>query len=212
MSIAEFAYAQARLQARHARSPDTAAWQLLEASHTAAHYLAQARSGPMASWIESLADARDAHRIERHVQLRWQRFVNEVAGWLPRRWQPAMQWFGAITALSLGDAAQRGQQATAEWLEGWHASLPSDAGDRALLRRPAELLLPRLVRHDGQRGATVAAERRELLKLFRRHAGSAVAVFAYLAMAALDVERLRGGLVVRALFEPASEAQEAQEA
>ena len=43
MAIAEFAYAQARLQARHGRGPDGAAWQLLEASHTAAHYLAQAR-------------------------------------------------------------------------------------------------------------------------------------------------------------------------
>jgi len=209
MSIAEFAYAQARLQARHARSPDGAAWQLLEASHTAAHYLAQARSGPLAWWVEGLDDPRDAHRIERHTQARWQLLVNEVAGWLPRRWQPATQWFGALATLPLGDTARRGQQATTEWLERWHASLPRDAGVRALLRRPAELLLPRLARHDGQRGTMVAAERRELLKLFRQHAGSAVAVFAFLAMAALDVERLRGGLVVRALFEPAIDAQEA---
>src|SRR5690606_18475176 len=92
MAIAEFAYAQARLQARHARSPDGAAWQLLEASHTAAHYLAQARSGPLAWWVEGLDDARDAHRIEHHAQARWQLLVNEVAGWLPRRWQPATQW------------------------------------------------------------------------------------------------------------------------
>jgi hypothetical protein len=209
MSIAEFAYAQARLQARHGRGPDTAAWQLLEASHTAAHYVAQARSGPLAWWVEGLDEARDAHHVERHVQARWLRLVTEVAGWLPPRWAPATQWFGTLAGLSLGDAARRGQQAATEWLETWRASLPRAAGDRALLQRPAELLLPRLVQPDRQRRSAVAAERRELLKLFRRHAGSAVAVFAYLALVALDVERLRGGMVVRVLFETAPEAHEA---
>ena len=111
--------------------------------------------------------------------------------------------------MSLGDAARRGQQAATEWLETWRASLPRAAGDRALLQRPAELLLPRLVQPDRQRRSAVAAERRELLRLFRRHAGSAVAVFAYLALVALDVERLRGGMVVRVLFETAPEAHEA---
>ena len=209
MAIAEFAYAQARLQARHGRGPDGAAWQLLEASHTAAHYLAQARPGPLAWWVEGLDEARDAHRVERHLQARWLRFVSEVAGWLPPRWRPATQRFGTLADLSLGDAARRGQPAATEWLQGWRASLPRAAGDPALLQRPAELLLPRLAQPGRQRRSTVAAERRELLALFRRHAGSAVAVFAYLAMVALDVERLRGGLVVRVLFEPAPDAHEA---
>ena len=45
------------------------------------------------------------------------------------------------------------------------------------------------------------AARAALRRLFRLHAGSAAAVFAYLALVALDLERLRGGLVVRALFD-----------
>jgi len=37
--------------------------------------------------------------------------------------------------------------------------------------------------------------------LFRRCAGSPVAVFAHLALVALALEQLRGGIVVRSLFE-----------
>lgn len=40
-----------------------------------------------------------------------------------------------------------------------------------------------------------------LTRLFRRHAASPVAVFSHLALAALDLERLRGNLVRRRLFE-----------
>ena len=47
----------------------------------------------------------------------------------------------------------------------------------------------------------MCAARAALRRLFRLHAGSAAAVFAYLALVALDLERLRGGLVVRALFD-----------
>ena len=59
---------------------------------------------------------------------------------------------------------------------------------------------------------TSAPHRLELAKhlthLFRRHAASPVAVFSHLALIALDLERLRGGLVRRRLFMPAR-AQEA---
>jgi hypothetical protein len=49
-----------------------------------------------------------------------------------------------------------------------------------------------------------SAEARELLdarleRLFRRHPLSPVAVLAHLALTALDVDRLRGALAVRAL-------------
>jgi hypothetical protein len=42
-----------------------------------------------------------------------------------------------------------------------------------------------------------------LTRLFRRHGATPVAVFSHLALTALDLERLRGGLVRRALFAPA---------
>jgi hypothetical protein len=44
----------------------------------------------------------------------------------------------------------------------------------------------------------------DLARLFRRHAAGPVAVFAYLGLLALDLERLRADLLRRALF-PAAE-------
>ena len=46
-------------------------------------------------------------------------------------------------------------------------------------------------------------------RLFRRHGASPAAVFCHLVLVALDLERLRGGLVRRRLFEPASARQAA---
>lgn len=235
----DFAYAQARLQARHGALDAPLAWQMLEASRTAAHYLALARSGPMARWVERLDDAHDPHRIERELRARWRDYVNEVASWLPPRWQPAVRWFGTLCDLALIEALQRdpslvdfappvpapgmppprtpgttalaaprGPQAgagegdiAARWLAEWARRLPGDADDRALLRRPAECLLPRLLGPEHARSAGAETARRTLRRLFRRHAATALAALAHLGLVALDVERLRGGLVMRVLFE-----------
>lgn len=43
---------------------------------------------------------------------------------------------------------------------------------------------------------------KNLTRLFRRHGASPAAVFSHLALAALDLERLRGHLTLAALFEP----------
>jgi len=210
MADTDFAYAQSRLQSRYGARADEALWRALEASRGAGHYLAQTRSGPLAAWTDGLADARDPHRVEQHLRERWQRHVDEVAGWLPRRWQAAARAFGRLPELPLkppdapaGAAAD--PDAAARWLSAWQRQLPA-AAEAALCRRPAELLLPRLSggsRAGGPaRAAGAAAVQPALARLFRRHAATAVAVFAYLALVALDLERLRGGLVVRALFEP----------
>ena len=42
----------------------------------------------------------------------------------------------------------------------------------------------------------------KLVRLFRKHGGSPAAVFCHLALVALDLERLRGGLIQRRLFAP----------
>jgi hypothetical protein len=233
---ADFAYAQARMQARHGRSPgtpDAPAWHALEASRTAAQALAAARAWALAEWVDGLDDAGDAHAIESGLRARWHRHVDEVAHWLPLRWQAAVRWFATladlpwIAATAVGneqrsaalDPAARAQAlrdaglapfaegaatldasaAVAIWRAEWQRLAP--AAEPVLLR-PAELLLPRLLGAGAMRPRNQLATRDALQRLFRRHAGSAVAVTAHLALVALDLERLRGELVERSLFEP----------
>jgi hypothetical protein len=203
MAGSEFAYVQARLQARHGARPDPATWQTLEACHTPGHYLAIARAGALAPWIDGLDENGDIHHIEGHLRTRWRHYVDEVAGWLPARWQAATRWFGSLPELPL--AATPGQDAdAAHWLHAWQRLMPQGDAPPAVQRTAALLMptLPGLGGSDTGRGALAEAQRRALLDLFRRRAASAVAVFAHLALVALDVERLRGGIITRVLFEP----------
>lgn len=199
----EFAYAQARLQARHGAMAGAPLWRALDASRTAAQYLRQARSGSLAAWTEGLDAADDAHHVERHLRSRWNRQVDTVARWPPPRWRAATRTFGRLPELALTDPPRPGGVVLAQWLVDWQRLWPPDAGDPALLRQPAELLLPRLRDSAAVRAADSEATAHALRRLLRRHAASAVAVFAYLGLVALEIERLRGGLVVRILFESA---------
>jgi hypothetical protein len=195
----DLAYALARLQARFGARPDETDWRALEASHTAAQFLQLTRAGTLARWTEGLPDAADTARTERHLHTRWQRHVSEVAAWLPPRWRPSTLAFGRLPALPL--RADDAAACLAAWRADWARALPPEAAARRPWRRPAELLLPRLAAADGARGVAAETQQQALVRLFRRHAGTALMVFAYLALVALDLERLRGGLVRRALFE-----------
>lgn len=202
---AGFAYAQARLQARYGGRPDDVLWRTLEASRTAAHALALTRGGPLAAWTDGLAEATDPHRIEPHLRVRWRQQVETIASWLPLRWQPAARWFAALVELPLADAPAAAERA-AQWRGEWRRRLPADAGDAARLAEPAALLMPRLANATALRAAGAEPTRRALERLLRRQAGTAVAVFASLALLALELERLRGILVVRAMFDRAAQA------
>ena len=236
---ADTAFAQARLQARHAALPDAQAWHVVEASRTSAHYLALARKGPLARWVDGLDDAADVHRVEEGLRSRWRRYVDEVARWQPAPWREATRWFGVLVELPLvagllrGDPRARGawpalppnadpgaradalrsaglapfavaaqaggaQAMAAIWLADWRRRLPPGADSDRALRLPAECLVPRLRDAAGERATAGEPLRRALVRLFRRHAFSPVAAYAHLALVALDVERLRGGVAARA--------------
>lgn len=224
MSHAEFAYAQARLHARLGRRLDAAAWRELEGSRTAARYLALARAGALASWTEGVHERAGVQRAEAQLHARWRVSIDEVARWLPERWQAATRAFGALVELPLHAEPASAPRWLAQWQRTWPADAgrvelrpphsgrvvprPADAGS-ALLLRPAEWLLPRLRGSSGGRGAGDARVAEALRRLWRRHPSSAVAVIAFLALQALDFERLRGGLVQRLLFTPPQAAKAA---
>jgi len=101
----------------------------------------------------------------------------------------------------------------ARWFAHWRSLLPQGAPELPILTRLAatiEAHSGRLSRAGPQESS--APYRRELMqaatRMFRRHAGSPVAAFCHLLLVALDLERLRGGLVRRQLFEalPGKEA------
>lgn len=229
---AEAAYVQARLQARHAARPDDATWRAVEASRTCAHYLTLARAGALAPWVEGIDADADVHRVEAALRVRWHRHVDEVAGWQAPRWHAATRWFGLLPELPRWAAWPRaiGADAAAEpwaadvrawlashtgaddlaprWRAEWQRRLPAEARGDAAVHRPAQWLLPALAdlpakaRDGGLARAATEPLRDALRRLFRRHAMTAAAVYAHLALVWLDVERLRGGLVTRRLLDP----------
>jgi hypothetical protein len=188
------------------------------------------------------------HAIELGLREQLRRLIEEVAGWLPQAWAPAVRWprvlidLPALTHLmqgypvpawmhqdpalkdfSVDDAAERraalarggmaalvsaweaGEPLSLAWLQEWQRRWPETSADEAA--RLNELAA--LLRQHLEAFASVPRERsweerrvlRNRLKLtFRRDFLQPAAAFAYLAIAALDLERLRAALVSRVLF------------
>jgi len=98
------------------------------------------------------------------------------------------------------------------WYAHWRALWPHrDGGSRALIDL-ATLVKAHVERLDGAGLHETSRRYRDELagqfaRLFRRQAGLPAAVFCHLGLVALDVERLRGNLIRRRLFESASVRQ-----
>ena len=115
---------------------------------------------------------------------------------------------GALAAVE-----EREETVALRWYAHWRALWPRRFVEDPALLDIAAAVKAHVERLDrAGRQETSAPYRRELaLKLtrtFRRHGGSSAAVFCHLALVALDLERLRGDIIRRRLFEPA-EAKEA---
>jgi hypothetical protein len=95
--------------------------------------------------------------------------------------------------------------ARAVWLDEWRRRWPDRTGEDALALEELVRLFTRHLPRFSELGPEEATALRRDLQTqvevrFRRHALTPVAAFAYLALVALDLERLRGQLVVRAAF------------
>lgn len=114
-----------------------------------------------------------------------------------RALQAGVDWFRAAT---------RGGRSPAEaWLAGWRMLWPvSGQGCIAGLDELAELLsrhgrlFPTLPEHAAWASRRTLSQ--QVRHLFRRRSGEPAAVFAYLALVALALEKLRGDLTRRTLF------------
>ncbi len=243
-------YAQSRLQARHGERLTATEWRLLETSRDLQHFLAATSHSTLARWVAGLAPEAEPHEVERRLRHEWAAYIEEVAGWLPHEWRPALEWLRwlpqlqAVARLALAEpappwmfadpvfgpvapgspveraralessplaalaAAVRGEATVTEaWLAHWGELVPPSDRDA----RECLAVLEQLVAKHAE--AVRAADRsldplrrdleQRIGRLFRRAASTPVAALCHLGLLALDFERLRGDLILRATLERA---------
>jgi hypothetical protein len=239
----EFAYAQARAQARHGErlSPDT--WRLLESSVGLAQYLHLVRGTTLASCVEHFSATTSPHVIERSLRREWYREVGSAKCWVPLRWRGAVAWTSrlaelpAVSHLLHGGAAlpwmaddpvlsafaaedadtaraaieellpdlttvgNEENDALAAWLRSWQRLWPDDAKRDPTL----EGLVTLIERHARDSGASEATDwrgdlERHALRVLRGRREQPVTIFCHLLLSALELHRLRQGLLQRAVF------------
>ena len=236
----EFAYAQARAQARHGARLSAEAWSLLESSVGLAQFLHLVRATTLAPRVEHFSAATSPHVIERSLKREWHQEVETATRWVPLRWRAAVAWTGwlaelpalghlldgdaslpwmavdpALSAFSLEDAdatrrsieealpgaATDAGAGTAGWLSHWRRLWPDDGAGDPALRRLVSLVERCGV---GSEGDAVGDWREDLerraLGIMHRYRERSVTVFCHLLLCAVELHRLRQGLLQRALF------------
>ncbi len=239
-------YAQSRISARFGNRPDEVAWRRLEHVREFASLLDIARNSAFRVWIGGISEVSEPHEIEAILRARWRSHVDEVAGWVPAAWCPAVEWCAIVPDLPVVAYLARRHAALAWmrddpifrdiadtdagtcpaalgtgplaplvggwdepgriaglWRAEWERRAPR-SGDRMLLAEINRAMSAHLTAFhdpavkDGWPLRRALAAR--LTLLFRRSMLEPAAVFAYLALIALDLERLRGEFLRRAAF------------
>lgn len=248
MSI-DFAYAQARAQARLGGRLPEAGWRVLESLPGLAQYLASLRNSVLAPHVRHFSAAVTVHTIERALRDDWRAEVAAIRHWVPEPWMPALAWTAwlpyldpvawlmaenpalawmredvVLHDLALDDASARrlaianspfGVLADGDafaglqvrWFERWIALWPPAneeeiTGLHALVtaaRRYLDANRGRRTRPDARRDARRRLETRAT-GLMHHRTEEPVVVFCHLLLVALDLQRLRDGLLRRALF------------
>lgn len=233
-------YANARLCARFGERPDELAWRSIEPIRSLPAFLDAARGLPFRRWIDAITAGATSHEIEAALLARRRALVAEVAQWMPRDWQAAVEWTGVLADLPVLDHRSRGGEVLA-WMRddrlygplcadgarprasgpflplaaawgrpdglfrAWHAEwmrrLPrSDAKlfDELARSLASQRMPPGTMPAETTAGRSQLAAR--LAMLFRGATGAPAAAFIFLALSALDLERLRGELLRRVVF------------
>lgn len=100
-SVLEFAYAQARIQARYASLPTETEWQRLAGARGLGAYLEDARAGPLRPWVKGFSALSGPHDLEQGLRsLAWEQ-VQEVSAWAPQAWGPSIRWVAWLPFLGV---------------------------------------------------------------------------------------------------------------
>jgi len=192
-------FAQARLQSRHGERPSGATWSALHAAVAMPALLEAARATPFKAWTAGIESAGTPRDVERLLRERLRSRIEEVSRWMPPQWRAAVAHTAALLDLA---ADGHTAQARAKWLHEFRARWPSCRSEDRLAMEELVALVERHVATFARVPADEAWPRRlalhsRLQSLFRKHALTPAAAFAYLAILALDVERLRAELVAQ---------------
>ncbi len=239
---AEFAYAQARAQARNGDRLTLAEWRMLESGRSLAQYLHLASATALAPKLRHYTRTTSPHAIERSLRQDWRHEVDGVSLWLPPRWCTAVRWTRwlpdlpsftyllqggpvpawmgrdptlaqvaitdgdeRIAAINLSEAGQAlvrygDDDPVRSWLLHWRTLWPKGESTHAPIDELVSLVVTNLesVRESGPDSYRLLESR--TLRLMRRNVNQPVVAFCHLLLTALQLYRLRGGLIRRALF------------
>lgn len=245
---ARFAYAQARVQARHGARPDEALWRRLQSNGELGSYIQAVQRTRLREWVLGMHPSQSSHELELALRRRFRGYVDEVAHWLPGRWFATVQWarrlpdLPALQHLLAGEAVLPWMLEDAElrpfasenlsqrlealrdsdcaelvaawqqdrplhegWLAAWKRRWPRAPGRVEGLLHLSRLLGRHFHALRAESGSDTERERarleQQLVGALRRHGFQPAAACAHLGLVALDLERLRRELAVRALFE-----------
>lgn len=201
----DFAYAQARMQARLGERLTAAEWRALEGARALTHFIDQGRTTTLRRHLGSVHDAMPVHDIERSMRDQAANTAKEVADWCPKAWRAPVKNLSTLLDLPVrpGEGGALPTRAAAEsWFGDWSASLPRGRMSSAVLHFAGEVgeALDGKGLGGGASSLLRTALERLLLRRFRSATATPVAVLAFLGLTFIDLERLRGGLVRRRLF------------
>lgn len=218
-------YAQVRIQSRYAARAHASGWRRIEHARELPALIEAARGAGFDRVVARLPPQPGLHELDVALRKQWRERVDQVAGWMPAEWQPALRWCALIVDLPfiryLADggipyrwmqrdatylSARPGPElAAGGWYREWRRRMPplSEEQNAHLL-----VFVRTIESHLGAfPGAAADAgwRQRRMLEqklnaLFRRYTLEPLAAFAFLALAWLDLERLRGEIATRIAF------------
>jgi hypothetical protein len=237
------------MQSRYAARANVSAWRAMERAPELSALIDIARSSGFEQLVAQLPMSLGLHELDLAVRNQWRERVDEVAGWMPVDWQPALRWCALIVDLpffqylanggmpyrwmqrdkSIADpgllsgrctlAARKmaglsagshdsgtGPEAIASvWYRAWRSRMPPLSEDEAAhVTALARIIASHLQMFSRASGGEGWRHRHllevKLASLFRRFTLEPLAVFAFLALQWLDLERLRGEIAMRIAF------------
>ena len=206
------AYAQVRIQARYAARPSEAEWQVIETGRSFAQSLDAVKRTSLAPFVARLGSSSATAAVEQSLGATWADLVADAASWAPMRWRLAINWLKPLPYLRFGRATWppdllkdaeaallAGDDATIAraWQREFTDRLPLD---RERLGDAVNLIWARFAFGPAQSAADTAALVARLERTLRHRPQEPAAMFAWLGLMALMLERLRGALLLARVF------------